>query len=282
MRIQKVFNNNVVATIDSSGKELIVTGAGVGFRKKEGDKIDESKITQWFDLRDNKKKKFYSLLERTPIEHFEIAEAILEYAEKKLKLKANRGVLISLTDHISFAITRANENLEIPNLILNETCTLYKEEFEIGKWSLDYIEKMTGVRLSDDEAGYITIHIIDATYSHENHSAVDMIDAIKDIISIIEASLNVKIEKDSLSYSRLLIHLKFLVQRIKHDENINDLDSDELYKMLLVNEVNLDKCIKNVDDYIKGKYGYALSTAEKTYLIIHISKIINTKDCNFK
>lgn len=282
MRIQKVFNNNVVATIDSSGKELIVTGAGVGFRKKEGDKIDESKITQWFDLRDNKKKKFYSLLERTPIEHFEIAEHILEYAEKKLKRKANRGVLVSLTDHISFAITRANENLEIPNLILNETCTLYKEEFEIGKWSLDYIEKMTGVRLSDDEAGYITIHIIDATYSLKNHSAIDMIDAIKDIISIIEDSLNIQIEKDSLSYSRLLIHLKFMVQRIKHDENINDLNNDELYKMLLVNEAELDKCVKNVGYYIKEKYEYTLSMAEKTYLIIHISKIINSKDCNFK
>ncbi len=82
MRVLKVFNNNVVSIITEDKREGIVTGAGVGFGKKPGDLINESKVTQSFFIQNEKKKKFYSFLERTPIEYFEISEEIFCYAEK--------------------------------------------------------------------------------------------------------------------------------------------------------------------------------------------------------
>ena len=39
MIIQKVINNNVVSTFDSNGKEVILMGKGIGFRKKTGDEL---------------------------------------------------------------------------------------------------------------------------------------------------------------------------------------------------------------------------------------------------
>ena len=44
MIIQKVINNNVVSTFDSNGKEVILMGKGIGFRKKTGDELDKTKI----------------------------------------------------------------------------------------------------------------------------------------------------------------------------------------------------------------------------------------------
>ncbi|WP_334300284.1 CAT RNA binding domain-containing protein, partial [Clostridioides difficile] len=41
MNIKKIFNNNVVVSSLEDGTEIIVTGAGVGFKKKVGDLIDE-------------------------------------------------------------------------------------------------------------------------------------------------------------------------------------------------------------------------------------------------
>ena len=50
MIIQKVINNNVVSTFDSNGKEVILMGKGIGFRKKTGDELDKTKIEKIFNL----------------------------------------------------------------------------------------------------------------------------------------------------------------------------------------------------------------------------------------
>ena len=43
MKILKVINNNVVSACDDKGKEIVVMGKGLGFGKKNGDILDESK-----------------------------------------------------------------------------------------------------------------------------------------------------------------------------------------------------------------------------------------------
>ena len=44
MQIIKVINNNVISSEDDKGKEIIVMGKGIGFGKKAGEEIDETKI----------------------------------------------------------------------------------------------------------------------------------------------------------------------------------------------------------------------------------------------
>ncbi|OTQ08181.1 hypothetical protein B6C87_11850, partial [Gilliamella apicola] len=39
MKVHKILNNNVIVTLDDKGKELILTGRGIGFKKREGDLI---------------------------------------------------------------------------------------------------------------------------------------------------------------------------------------------------------------------------------------------------
>ncbi|EFW89218.1 BglG family beta-glucoside bgl operon antiterminator [Streptococcus equinus] len=44
MRIDKVYNNNVVLVKGDNNEEIIVMGRGLGFQKKPGDEIDASLI----------------------------------------------------------------------------------------------------------------------------------------------------------------------------------------------------------------------------------------------
>ena len=53
MKVHKILNNNVIVTLDDKGKELILTGRGIGFKKREGDLIDTNLIEKQFSL-DNK------------------------------------------------------------------------------------------------------------------------------------------------------------------------------------------------------------------------------------
>ena len=42
--IKKVLNNNVVFSKNKDGKDIILTGLGLGFQKKKGEFVDENKI----------------------------------------------------------------------------------------------------------------------------------------------------------------------------------------------------------------------------------------------
>ena len=44
MRIKKVINNNILCAVDEKGREMIVTGRGLGFKRKVGERIDSGLV----------------------------------------------------------------------------------------------------------------------------------------------------------------------------------------------------------------------------------------------
>ena len=44
MEAIKVYNNSAVSSVKPDGREVILTGSGIGFSKRPGDTIDERKI----------------------------------------------------------------------------------------------------------------------------------------------------------------------------------------------------------------------------------------------
>lgn len=44
MYVLKVFNNNIVMTVNDQGEEVIVTGKGIGFQKKSGIQSRKKKL----------------------------------------------------------------------------------------------------------------------------------------------------------------------------------------------------------------------------------------------
>lgn len=52
MKIDKVFNNNVVQVLSEKNEEIIVMGKGLGFQKKPGDEVNQELIEKRFILQD--------------------------------------------------------------------------------------------------------------------------------------------------------------------------------------------------------------------------------------
>ncbi len=48
MRISRIYNNNVVLTVDHYGKESVMIGRGIAFGKRKGQLIDPSAVEQTF------------------------------------------------------------------------------------------------------------------------------------------------------------------------------------------------------------------------------------------
>lgn len=273
MKINKIYNNNVISILNSKNEEMIITGAGIGFKKKTGDWVDESKITQMFYLEDDKKKKVHDLLARVPIEYFELSEEILKMAEVKLNKKIDPSVIIPFTDHIAGAIMRVKENMILPNLTLMEVKTIWKKEFEFSLKVINYIQEKTGVCLPIDEAGYITIYFVSDSHSGTSES-IELLDSVTDIVKIIEESYQVSFDKTSLSYMRLVTHLRFFIGRIKNKETKESFVNKGIYQLLIQSNPKLPLCSERISKYMLDSYDYQVSEAEVVYLMIHITQIL--------
>lgn len=276
MRVVKVFNNNVVAVKKDDGTEAIVTGSGIGFKKKTNDKVNIGRIEKIYVIEKNKRNKLYRLMENTPYEYIKIAESILEKVKKELYPEICDIGLFGLVDHISFAIERVKKGIELPNLILKETRWLYTKEYEIAEWALSEIYKKTGVKLPDDEAGYIVLHILNASGVSQKEDTLEVIKVTKKILHILEQEMELDIDENDFNYYRLIMHIKYLISSIiSSQKRANQLENiDNLYEMLVLNNSKIQHCIMRINAVIKLEYGVTLNKYEIVYLAIHITKFV--------
>ncbi len=276
MVIYKIFNNNAVVIKDENGLEKIVMGCGLAFKKKSGDSIDESKIEKVFILSDpNVISKFQELISNIPQDYVELGEEIIEYAANSLEVNLNDTIYISLIDHLYAAVRRFQDGIVIKNAILWDIKRFYKKEFKIGLQALNMIEKRFSIRLPDDEAGFIAIHIVEASTTkgaEDIHSVAEIISKITNIVSY---HFHVYFNEDSLYYFRFITHLKFFAQRLFEGKAYVDDDiHNDLLPTIRKKYVNAYECVEKIEDFLKKEYKYNLSNDEKLYLTIHIEHVV--------
>ncbi len=274
MKVLRVFNNNIVATKTDDNKDAIAQGAGIGFQKKPGDTIDAEKIERMYYILDEHMSKFNELFDQTPIEYFQIAEMIMEEVKKQLHVNLSNQIVIALTDHIYFAVQRQQEGVQLPNLMVSEIRTMYRNEYKLALWSLDIIEQITGIRLDEDEAGYITMHIVNATMQSTTDKTTSILLFTKGVLDVIRQEFNIKLDPDQLDAARLMTHLKFLAQRIFQGESSELNEVEDMYDLLIKKDDRLKNCIINVTAYIEQTFNYTLSRQEQVYLMIHLLKVV--------
>lgn len=132
MKVVKSYNNNAVSTIFPDQTEAVLIGAGIGFQKKAGDEIDQKKIEKIYYIQDEFQTKLLQLLKDARPETVKVSEDILKHA-KDCGLELKSQLIISLADHINFALERYEQGIELPYLMMTETRMLYPKEYEIAK-----------------------------------------------------------------------------------------------------------------------------------------------------
>lgn len=272
MKILKVFNNNSVAAISDELGDIILTGSGIGFQKRIGDEVDESRIEKTYFFKDDQQKRFEQSIETVPAIYFEITNKIVNQANKELDTDFSGEIFLAISDHISFAVKRKKEEIYLPNVVLSETKVLYKKEYKVGLWTLDYIEEKTGIRLDDDEAGYIALHLVNFSLDNKANNATKIVTLTKEVLNVIKLSMKVDLEEDSLGYARISTHLKYLAERIFRDEIDELQDTTADIREMLKEDLRLSLCINRIVKLIRDRYDYELSPDEQTYLCIHIKK----------
>lgn len=274
MVIHKILNNNVVTIIDENNKEAVVMGRGIAFQKKKGDEIEKENIEKVFVLENKSMNdKLITLIKDIPLEYLEISEEIINYAENKLNTKLNENIYLTLTDHISFSISRYEQNLEVKNSMLWDIKRLHRDEFLIGVKALEIIKDKLDVELPEDEAASIAMHILNGELNKDMPEIVNMINLIEEIMKLVKYHFNIDFDEESMNYYRFITHLKFFTQRLASGRYYEDNDN-ELFDMIKVKYPKSYECVRKIEGFIKQKYKNQLTKEEMLYLIIHTARVV--------
>ncbi len=270
----KVVNNNIIIVKDSNGREMIAIGKGLGFKKSKNDVVYPDEVMKTYVYVDRQKNLNLTLFEEVSFEIVEVAQHIIDYATTTLKQKYNVNLLVSLSDHIDFSVKQFREGNNTVKLFNEEIKRFYKEEYQVGKYAINYINQTLDVELSKDEATSIAFHLIVASQEKTNIETRELLEGVNRIVDITMKHLGKQIDEDSLAYSRYIIHLKFFLSRIVSSQTSNgSSELTNIFGQLVTKYEGVEKCINEISEYINEKFNYVCTDEDCIYLMIHIVRL---------
>ena len=274
MRIKRIFNNNIVLAEDETMIEKMLLGKGIGFGKKIHEIVDISRVEKIFVL-DSKSMldKFIQLVRDVPVNHIELTKRVVETAEKDLDCKFDDSIYVGLTDHINYTLYRYRQNDILKNALLWEIKKFYPKEFKAALNSIKLIEYDEKIKLSDDEAGFIAMHFVNAQQNGEAvHETMVATKIIQGILNIVKFHYKIELDEESVSYSRFITHIRFFLQRINKQFRNNNND-DFLFIQVRLKYPDAYECTDKINTYLESKLNISLSDEEKLYFMLHIKRL---------
>lgn len=210
-KIIKVLNNNTILACNET-EEVIIMYKGIGFSKKVDDYFEVPRNAKKFLMQKGYKAKSGSndIINYIDPVYLEIASEIIRLIIEKFG-KIDNDILLPLADHIYFAIKRMDENIMPLNPFINDIRLLFPDEYEVALEGREVINKFISRMINDDEVGFITLHIHSAISSNQVAESMEATRIIHESIIKLENDLNIVIDIQSVSYARLMNHIKFLI-----------------------------------------------------------------------
>lgn len=277
--IDKIINNNIISAKDSMGVELIAMGKGIGFGQKPGNEIDDAAVEKIFRLENmDDKEHFKELLGSLPLDYIRLSTDIISYAKDSLGLKLSQNVYLTLTDHISFAINRHREGMNFGMVLYDEIKLFYPLEYSVGRYALELIEERLNLRLAEDEAACIALHIINGELNTEMGTTFVMVQMMREMMEIIDSQITVP-EGGYYPRGHLISDLKQLVNRLVSEEPISGREDKALYQFVKDNYQEDYQIIEQVRKHIEQQYQCNMTTEEKVYLVLSIKRMRDLYTC---
>lgn len=272
MELFKKINNNVALARDAKGREMVVFGKGIGFPAMPYELTDLSLVQRsFYDVNE----KYFDLLRDVPEAVFLAADDIADTAREELGCSLNTNLTYALADHLNFAIQCSREGMNVRTPLAYDIRHLYPQEYAIAKEGLHQLCSTLEVDLPESEAVSIAMHIITAENEvGDMHSTILTAKVISEISALVEESLSVKLDKDSFSFSRFAMHLRYLVQRMMQGKPLNsDSAMDVMFTTMRREYPDTYTCVQQIDRFLRDTYGWTCSREEQLYLIMHIHRV---------
>lgn len=276
MRLVKKINNNVALGVDGSGRDVVVFGKGVGFKHMPYELTDTDEVQRVFS---DVSKSMAATLAGLSDNVLLASSDIVDLAKMELDCKLNPNLVVTLADHIQFAIERRREGIDVQNPLQNEVAFVYPNELRIGRTGVAMVNaRVEDADLPESEACSIALHIVNGELGGVGDTSdmdvvMESARIMKEVTKIIESELGVTIDRRSYAYNRFVAHFRYLVARLSRGES-EETKNSSLFEQAAKDFSDIYSCVEKIQDYLKSTYGWSCSNEELLYLMMHVNRLV--------
>jgi len=278
LKVVQSLNQNALL-VNNDGNECIVVGKGIGFGKKRGDVVESKQDIKFYKMvpdQDGIKESIADIDDQS----LQMAEKVAIYAERFLNKEFTGNFILSLAGHIQYLEEKYRDHVEIPEPFHYELKYLYPTEYRIAEWAINYLQEEFNMEMPTAEVSFFTLHFVNGLVeSGSVKNVVELSDILNETIEIIERETGEVMDRETISFSRFIIHLRYFVIRSlsrthKRDTNENS-DFKKIYDLTFEMYPREKQIIKKIKKQLYADHGIEFENYEDFYLLLHLVRIMN-------
>lgn len=269
-RVKKALNNNTVIAIgDRDHREYLLIGKGVGFGKKVSQRIEAPEECAIYSLYEHTERgSAMELVKGIDPIFLEIAEQVLKESERVFG-KIDWSILFPMADHIAFAVKRIRAREQISNPLTGDIRALFHMEYHVAECIRPILAERLGVQIDEHEVGYIALHIHSAIENENVALSMQIAGSVRECIRLVEERTGKEIDVNSLSYNRLMNHVRYMAARAAKGEKLK-LDMNDYISEQFPDAFRLASVVcGHLEKYLKKQ----MDEVEIGYLAMHIQRV---------
>ncbi|MFD2307179.1 PRD domain-containing protein [Enterococcus termitis] len=272
MILEQRINNNVVL-VNDHGQRSIIMGKGIGFQSYPGDIVERARIEKQFYAPENMSvPQVAATLMKVSTAEIEVVDDIISMVKNKFE-ELEESLFFSMLEHINFALKRLSKNSEMTSPLEWEVKKFYPVEYDLGKMAVKKINKKLNVNLPESEAFFLALHFVNGQLNSISGDEVfELSELTNEIMKIIIYFYKIDFDETSISYNRLVTHIKYFLMRLLNNEKINRLNPDFI-DPILNNCPKEVECVELIASFLQKKKNWVVTNTDKFYLVLNLNKI---------
>lgn len=279
MKALRVLNNNVVLARDEQGQEVILTGRGIGFNCRQGQRVDPALIVRVFVPADGRDPDH--LAEVLALIGEEVLRAVV-IALSEVGIEGREStrptLAIAVADHVAGALDRAARGIVIEYPLQAEAQTLYAAEYAQAQRLLQAINERVDPQLDTSEATALTLHLVNAGFTSGDLSfTYTMTGIIQQMLAVVRERYGLDVPQESMSAARFITHVRYLFVRVQQHRQLKGHEST-IGKGIRQHYPAATHTAQQLATIVELRLGEHLSEDEVSYLALHVARMTMEAD----
>lgn len=274
MKVLRVLNNNVVLSRDAAGREVILTGRGIGFRAHPGQEVDPAAVVRVFVPSDGRDPDHLAEL-FAAIDQEILRAVVIALAEVGIEgRESERPTLaIAVADHVAGAIERRKRGTTIEYPLRAEVQALYGREYDQAVRLLGAINERVDPPLAEGEATALAMHLVNAGFASGDLSfTYTMTGVIQQMLAVITERFGLDVDRASMSAARFITHVRYLFVRIHQHRQLDEPDAI-VGSAIREHYPEAARTAQQLATIVELRLGARLTADEVSYLALHVARM---------
>lgn len=274
-RITKILNHNSFMGIESKNdQECLIMGKGVAFGKKVGQTVSVTADSRVYSLKGlTDRGEAREIIKSVSPLCLELANEVLDQAEEEFG-KVDRSILFTMADHLDFAVRRIQNGEQISNPLTDDIRIMFYKEYKVAGCIRDLLKEKLGIRIDEHEIGYIALHVHAAIVDENVSQAMEIARTVRECICMVEEETGKSIDVMSLSYNRLMNHVRYMVARAIHGEKLKMSLNDYMSVKFPGPYMTAEKICRKMEKSLK----LPIPDIEIGYLAMHLERMMDREE----